>query len=123
MAQLLVKLILGIDATTNQACAVGTPMKVLPQDFLYYFFSMKKCIHKKVKAEPTQYFSSCYKRTSFMFHHFAEQKIIAEKLDTLLAQVDSTKARLEQIPQILKRFRQAVLAAAVNGDYLRWRMQ
>lgn len=45
----------------------------------------------------------------------AEQKIIAEKLDTLLAQVDSTKARLEQIPQILKRFRQAVLAAAVNG--------
>ncbi|EJW7952197.1 restriction endonuclease subunit S, partial [Salmonella enterica subsp. enterica serovar Kentucky] len=35
----------------------------------------------------------------------AEQKIIAEKLDTLLAQIDSTKARLEQIPQILKRFR------------------
>ncbi|MED9381304.1 restriction endonuclease subunit S, partial [Escherichia marmotae] len=36
-----------------------------------------------------------------------EQKIIAEKLDTLLAQVDSTQARLEQILQILKRFRQA----------------
>lgn len=45
----------------------------------------------------------------------SEQKIIAEKLDTLLAQVDSTKARLEQIPQILKRFRQAVLSAAVSG--------
>jgi len=45
-----------------------------------------------------------------------EQKIIADKLDTLLAQVDSTKARLEQIPKILKRFRQAVLAAAVNGN-------
>ena len=45
-----------------------------------------------------------------------EQKIIAEKLDTLLAQVDSTKARLEQIPQILKRFRQAVLAMALNGS-------
>ncbi|ECF1702732.1 4'-phosphopantetheinyl transferase [Salmonella enterica subsp. enterica] len=44
-----------------------------------------------------------------------EQKIIAEKLDNLLAQVDSTKARLEQIPQILKRFRQAVLAAVVDG--------
>ncbi|HHJ4541087.1 TPA: restriction endonuclease subunit S [Citrobacter freundii] len=45
-----------------------------------------------------------------------EQKIIAEKLDTLLAQVDSTKVRLEQILQILKRFRQAVLAAAVSGE-------
>lgn len=47
----------------------------------------------------------------------AEQKIIAEKLDTLLALVDSTKARLEQIPQILKRFRQAVLSAAVGGKF------
>ncbi|EBP3940648.1 restriction endonuclease subunit S [Salmonella enterica subsp. enterica] len=44
-----------------------------------------------------------------------EQKVIAEKLDTLLAQVDSTKARLERITQILKRFRQAVLASVVCG--------
>lgn len=47
-----------------------------------------------------------------------EQKIIADKLDTLLAQVDSTKACLEHIPQILKRFRQAVLAAAVSGKLI-----
>lgn len=45
----------------------------------------------------------------------AEQKFIAEKLDTLLAQVDSSKARLEKIPMILKRFRQALMAAAVSG--------
>lgn len=46
----------------------------------------------------------------------AEQKIIAEKLDSLLAQVESTKARLEGIPGILKQFRQSVLAAAVSGE-------
>lgn len=52
-----------------------------------------------------------------------EQKIIAEKLDTLLAQVDSTKAHLEQIPKILKHFRQAVLATAVNGKLTeKWRI-
>ena len=45
----------------------------------------------------------------------AEQNVIADKLDTLLAQVENTKARLERIPQILKRFRQSVLAAAVSG--------
>lgn len=51
-----------------------------------------------------------------------EQKIIAEKLDTLLAQVDSTKARLEQIPQILKRFRQAILTVAISGRLTdKWR--
>jgi type I restriction enzyme S subunit len=45
----------------------------------------------------------------------AEQKVIADKLDTLLAQVETTKARLERIPKILKTFRQSVLAAAVSG--------
>ncbi|MCX2497899.1 restriction endonuclease subunit S [Plesiomonas shigelloides] len=45
----------------------------------------------------------------------AEQKIIADKLDTLLAQVETTKARLERIPEILKRFRQSLLSAAVSG--------
>ncbi|EKQ6872417.1 restriction endonuclease subunit S [Salmonella enterica] len=59
--------------------------------------------------------SSDVQSYEFPLPPLAEQKIIAEKLDTLLAQVDSTKARLEQIPQILKRFRQAVLRAAVTG--------
>ncbi|ENQ0855382.1 restriction endonuclease subunit S [Citrobacter freundii] len=65
--------------------------------------------HKRVTKEFVE-------KYCFPVPPLAEQKIIAEKLDTLLAQVDSTKARLEQIPQILKRFRQAVLAAAVSGE-------
>ncbi|NEX90628.1 restriction endonuclease subunit S [Aeromonas rivipollensis] len=45
----------------------------------------------------------------------AEQKEIANRLDTLLAQVEATQASLARIPEILKRFRQSVLAAAVSG--------
>lgn len=44
-----------------------------------------------------------------------EQKRIVEKLDEVLAQVDTIKARLDGIPDLLKRFRQSVLAAAVSG--------
>ena len=44
-----------------------------------------------------------------------EQKHIAEKLDSLLARVDSCQTHLERVPQILKRFRQSVLAAATSG--------
>ena len=55
------------------------------------------------------------KGLEFSLPALAEQKAIAEKLDTLLAQVENTKARLERIPKILKRFRQSVLAAAVSG--------
>jgi len=53
--------------------------------------------------------------TQISFPPLAEQKVIADKLDTLLAQVDNTKARLDRIPEILKSFRQSVLAAAVSG--------
>ncbi|WP_064604437.1 restriction endonuclease subunit S [Photobacterium sp. J15] len=45
----------------------------------------------------------------------AEQQRIVEKLDEVLAQVDTIKARLDGIPAIIKRFRQSVLAAAVSG--------
>ncbi|EPM7857742.1 restriction endonuclease subunit S [Vibrio alginolyticus] len=45
----------------------------------------------------------------------AEQKRIVEKLDEVLAQVDTIKARLDGIPGLLKRFRQSVLASAVSG--------
>ncbi len=45
----------------------------------------------------------------------AEQNRIVEKLDEVLAQVDTIKARLDDIPAILKRFRQSVLTAAVSG--------
>ncbi|QVM87855.1 restriction endonuclease subunit S [Pseudomonas lalucatii] len=54
----------------------------------------------------------------------AEQTRIAQKLDKLLAQVDTLKARIDAIPALLKRFRQSVLAAAVSGRLTeQWRAQ
>lgn len=56
------------------------------------------------------------KKLNILFPPLAEQKAITEKLDSLLAQVEATKTRLEGIPDILKQFRQSVLAAAVSGE-------
>ena len=51
-----------------------------------------------------------------------EQKRIVEKLDSLLAQVDTIQQRLNNLPDIIKRFRQSVLAAAVSGKLTeQWR--
>ncbi|UWM64768.1 restriction endonuclease subunit S [Enterobacter sp. CP102] len=111
--------ILGIDATTNQACAVGSPIEDITSSiFLYYFLlNEKNAFIKKGKGGAQPNISQAViKEHPLSLPPYAEQKIIAEKLDTLLAQVDSTKARLEKIPQILKRFRQAVLAAAATGN-------
>jgi type I restriction enzyme S subunit len=45
----------------------------------------------------------------------SEQKRIIAMLEKLLARVDAARARLDCVPAILKRFRQAVLAAACSG--------
>ncbi|SFU42124.1 restriction endonuclease subunit S [Halomonas korlensis] len=55
------------------------------------------------------------KSLPFVLPPYEEQRLIADKLDELLAQVNNLKARLDAIPAILKRFRQSVLAAAVSG--------
>jgi type I restriction enzyme S subunit len=51
-----------------------------------------------------------------------EQRRIAAKLDTTLAAVEACRQRLDGVAAILKRFRQAVLAAATSGELTReWR--
>lgn len=45
----------------------------------------------------------------------AEQKRIADKLDTVLTRVDAVNDRLARVAPLLKRFRQSVLATATSG--------
>jgi type I restriction enzyme S subunit len=46
---------------------------------------------------------------------FTEQQRIVAKVEALLARVNAARQRLAKVPAILKRFRQAVLAAACSG--------
>jgi type I restriction enzyme S subunit len=58
----------------------------------------------------------------FILAPLREQVRIADKLDVMLARVDACRDRLDRVPAILKRFRQAVLAAATSGELSRdWR--
>ncbi|MDV1856300.1 restriction endonuclease subunit S [Citrobacter freundii] len=93
-----------------------------PLEFLFYYLSFLPLTKlNRSTAIPGLNRDDAYD-LNIALPPLAEQKIIAEKLDTLLAQVDSTKARLEQIPQILKRFRQAILTAAISGRLTdKWR--
>lgn len=53
-----------------------------------------------------------------------EQTRIADQLDTLLARIQACNDRLDAIPALLKRFRQAVLSAATTGALtVDWRGQ
>jgi type I restriction enzyme, S subunit len=51
----------------------------------------------------------------FPLPSLAEQRRIVEKVEALLAEVNTARARLAKIPPILKRFRQSTLSAACSG--------
>ncbi|EPJ4166811.1 restriction endonuclease subunit S [Citrobacter freundii] len=100
-------------------CGALRPEKLISPNFIAHFtkssFYRNKISSLSAGANINNIKPASFDLINIPIPSLAEQKIIAEKLDTLLAQVDSTKARLEQIPQILKRFRQAVLASATSG--------
>ncbi|MHC0521893.1 restriction endonuclease subunit S [Vibrio harveyi] len=89
--------------------------------FLYYHLKAywKKRNEEKQFGSATNYIKmGNFKDYIVSFPPLAEQTRIVEKLDEVLAQVDTIKARLDGIPAILKRFRQSVLASAVSGKLI-----
>lgn len=113
-------------SASNQQINALIPSEKLNVKFVYYqILTLKPWLESQSAATTIAIVNkSKFSQAPFKFPPLAEQKIIAEKLDTLLAQVESTKVRLEQIPQILKRFRQAVLHVAVSGKLTeKWRLE
>lgn len=78
--------------------------------FLYYFLC-----NLPIQSKGYARHFKILKDSQYLVPPVAEQTRIAQKLDELLAQVDTLKARIDAIPALLKRFRQSVLAAAVSG--------
>lgn len=119
--------ILGIDASTNQACAVGVPVEgLIGKEYLYRLLQNEKAafIEKGKGGAQPNISQSVIKAHEIGLPPLAEQTRIAAKLDELLAQVDTLKARIDGIPALLKRFRQSVLAAAVSGQLTEeWRLK
>jgi type I restriction enzyme S subunit len=119
--------ILGVDAATNQACAVGIPIEgLVSADLLYHLLQNEKTVFiekGKGGAQPN-ISQAVIKAHEIHLPPISEQLRIVQKLDELLAQVDTLKVRIDAIPALLKRFQQSVLAAAVSGDLTKdWREQ
>lgn len=100
---------------TDNAFITSFDEKVMGQKFLYLLLTNADLRQNDSStAQPVISGAKVYP-IEINLPPLAEQKVIADKLDELLAQVESTKARLDAIPAILKSFRQSVLAAAVSG--------
>ncbi|AYV13214.1 restriction endonuclease subunit S [Shewanella algae] len=108
-----------VDATCNQQINTLTPLGGIVPKLVFYWMISPQMNHQIINGSSSTTMpiinKSRFSKLHCVLPPFAEQKVIADKLDTLLAQVETTKARLERIPEILKCFRQSVLAAAVSG--------
>ena len=104
-------------SATNQQINSVIPDSGVNVSFIYYQLrTLKEWMLSESSATTVTIINkSKFSQAPIVLPPLAEQKVIADKLDTLLAQVETTKARLERIPEILKSFRQSVLSAAVSG--------
>jgi type I restriction enzyme, S subunit len=109
--------ILKIDAATNQAIAGITPLKQVEEKFFYYalIHYANKLVDQAKGVAQKNINLSILKALEIPLPPYGEQKRIVAKLDTMFGHLDQLKARLENIPVLLKQFRQAVLTQAVTG--------
>ncbi|MFN6571769.1 restriction endonuclease subunit S [Dendronalium sp. ChiSLP03b] len=119
--------ITGITCATNQAIAFcRTYQEVIELHYLFYALkNSRDALVAKGQGGAQQNISqTILKAHQIPLAPLNEQKRIADKLDVLLTRVDACQERLERIPPILKRFRQAVLTAATSGQLTEdWREQ
>ena len=111
-------------SATNQQINSVLPSSKVDVKFIYYQLrTLKEWMLSESSATTVTIINkSKFSQAPIVLPPLAEQKVIADKLDTLLAQVENTKARLESIPEILRTFRQSVLSAAVSGKLTQeWR--
>ena len=117
--------ILGINASTNQACAVAQPHKGIINIFLHYYLKREKqnFIDKGKGGAQPNISQTVIKAHPFPLPPLPEQKRIVAKLDKLFGHLDQLKTRLDKIPQLLKDFRQSILTQAVTGKLTEeWRV-
>ncbi len=106
-------------AFVNEHVFICRPSKNIHSKYLYWFLKSKdgnERIMENFKGSAqggiNQTFAS---NTLVPLAPLPEQQRIVAKLDELMEKIDRSRARLERIPKILKRFRQSILSAAVSG--------
>jgi type I restriction enzyme S subunit len=116
----------GMDASTNQACAVGVPTEAISNEFLYYFLLAEK--QKLIKAgkggAQPNISQSIVKEWPINLPPFPEQHRIVAKIEELFSELDKGIENLKTAQSQLKVYRQALLKHAFEGKLTaQWRAE
>ncbi|MFY2158574.1 restriction endonuclease subunit S [Cytobacillus firmus] len=117
--------ILGIDASTNQACAVGVPNTLTDKNFMfYYFLSQRKDLIEMGKGGAQPNISqTIIKEFPYPLPPLNEQKRIAEKVEHLFKKIDEAKQLIEEAKETFELRRLGILDKAFQGELTEsWRI-
>ncbi|QEG32755.1 restriction endonuclease subunit S [Bythopirellula goksoeyrii] len=110
--------LLEIEAATNQACAncIVDELHFDRSYLFYYLLSQRQSLIEAGQGGTQPNLTNKIVR-DWPLHlpPLAEQKRIVAKVEALLERVNKARERLSRVPDILKKFRQSVLAAACSG--------
>jgi len=108
--------ILGIDAATNQACAVGIPDGSKAKFIYYFLVSQSEAFANAGKGGAQPNISQgIVKSWAISVPPFKEQGRIVAKIEELLTDLDAGVAELKAAKKKLAQYRQSLLKAAVEG--------
>jgi type I restriction enzyme S subunit len=118
--------ILDIEASANQSCAhFILDQNLVLSEFLFYYFRYEYWnIRSKDKGSNQPGLNtSIIKGFFFPLAPVAEQKRIVVKIEELFSLLDAGTESLRKVQAQLKRYRQAILKTAINGDLTKeWRI-
>ncbi len=111
--------ILGINAATNQACAVAQiDAHILSNTFLYYFLLSinKKLIEAGQGGAQPNISQGILKSWPISLPPLSEQKQIVAEVESRLSVADQLETDIEEVLQKVANFRQSILKKAFSGQ-------
>lgn len=107
---------LGIEATTNQACCVVTNSKYISQKFLFYYLytSREHLISLSYGGGQPNISQEIIKQLPIVYPDVIEQQKIAEYLDFTTSKIDTIIEQKETLVRCLEEKRAAVINEAVT---------
>lgn len=118
--------ILGVPATTNQACACAVCNQSLLYMYLFYYcISQKNVFIEKGKGGAQPNISQIIlKQHPIPLPPFSEQQRIVERIEELFAKLDEAKERLQEVADSFAVRKAAILHKAFTGELTKqWRRE
>ena len=110
----------GGDACLNQHIFNVKPFAGISKNFIFYLLKYVSAdiLSQTHGSGMVHITKGKFEKIKIFLPALAEQHYLADKLDSLLARIQTLSDQLAAVPALLKQFRQSVLADAVSGRLL-----